>query len=107
MVFSHDSAIAFGTASHVGGLRRPSFHLVRRELFEICDAGLEPLYGLAFTDIARRALVVYPAVAGGTPTCASVTEVVLGATVGCTGDVARGEVGRLMVLGVVHYFINL
>ena len=101
-------SIALGSSNHVGRLGRPSLDFIGRELFEVRDARLEALDALTFADVARAAIVmVVSAAVARCPT--TVTDarrevVVRRVTRSCLVAVPRGEVGRLMVLGVVVHF---
>ena len=100
------SSVALG-GSNRGGWRLggPSFDFVGGELFEVGDARLESFDALAFADVRARASVVVSGIYARVRSCSIRgaapwvrSEVRVGAVALC----ARGEVGCLVVLAVVH-----
>ena len=99
-------SVSFGTTDWGRGLRRASFNLVCCQFFQVSDAGLESLNALTFTDVSARTLMmmrIYSAIAGcsiwGTCRVAKIRVRV----VSCGCSRAWREIGRLVVLAVVHF----
>ena len=107
--------LTLGCANHARGLRRSSFDLVCRQLFQVSNARLESFDALPFPYVARGALMVVLVVDAAVTRGAALRaprlrrEVVVRA-VACgralRPSATRREIRRLVVLRVVHLFAS-
>lgn len=108
-IWMHGS-IALGSSNGGRCLRRTPFNLICRQFLQVCNAWLESFDTLTFSNIWAWALVmmrVDSTIAGCTigRTC-RVAEVRVRAVAGSCW-LARCEIGRLVVLAIVHFHCKI